>query len=94
MRIAPPHRGRRLLDRDAVRAEEIERGVARDGLGGDVVEEAGVATRSGRGVGETRREARTSGWPSAWMRSAARESAAISGLLAQSDSTWPFAEVT
>jgi hypothetical protein len=52
-----------------------------------------VATRSGSGVLDFSRDTVTSGWPSALMRSAARNSRPVIGSVEQRASTSPLADV-
>jgi hypothetical protein len=52
-----------------------------------------VATRSGSGVVDFNQEMVTSGWPSALIRSAARNSRSVCGSIEQHASTSPLAEV-
>src|SRR6201996_5559923 len=52
-----------------------------------------VATRSGRGVFDLKRDTVPSGWPSALIRSAERNSRSVIGSVEQRASTSPLAEV-
>ncbi len=52
-----------------------------------------VATRSGSGFGDRSFDTMTSGWPSALIRSAARNRRSVIGSVEQRDSTSPLAEV-